>query len=187
MPKIVEGRPWPKDRSQIERSVVALFAQSPSRSYHQADWYKTNIDPSVAESWPRYAGDRRVPEPLGFPFLRKAQLAGLVAVRTTALQELRDANPGAVNGMVTQSLGGKVYACTLPEGVEPCKATVDNEDYEVIAGRIGRGSAKLMSALIVPETSQIVIPEITVNDVRQFDPQPFVPQLSYPWEKVPVL
>lgn len=187
MPKITEGQPWPRRRNAVERAAVRLFAGSSSKNYHQADWYETDINPELAEYWPKYAGDRRVPESFGIPILRKAKLAGIVAVRTEALKEIRGANPGAVNGMVTRSLGGKVYACMLPEGVEPWRSGMDGQDCEITAARIGQGTLYFMPTVIVPETSRIIVPEATVGDVRRFDPREFVPQLKPPFEHVPVL
>lgn len=187
MPKIIEGQPWPRKRNAVERAAVRFFAGSSSENYHQADWYETDIDPQTAGSWPKFTGDRRVPEPFGIPILKASLYAGIVAVRTEALKEIRDANPGAVNGMVTRSLGGKVYACMLPEGVEPWKSGIDGQDCEITAARIGRGTLYFMPALVVPEESRIIVPEVSMGDVRQFGPREFVPRLKSPFEHVPVL
>lgn len=187
MKRIVEGKPWPGPHSAVVRWGQEVFAGSTSKNYHRADWFQTDIDPKIAKSWPTFNGDPNVPEPLGVPILRMARWAGLVATRTAILDDIRREYPTAVDGVVTRSLGGNVWACILPKDIKFAKSSMDGQPCEIVGARIGQHKLYVMSSLIVPETSDIIIPAIDPGDVRPLGPHEFVPRLPELFAKVPVV
>jgi hypothetical protein len=153
---IKEGLPWPESRNRLAGAALNAFLGSRSPNFAPVEWHRTAIPPEDANAWPEFDGDPRVWEWRGIWYPPQAKWAGIVAVRSSFTETMREHSPHLKDGVATVSLGGDVWAGIMPKGFG--RIEVGDETYDAVAGRIGRNALRITPVLIDPEISQVIVP-----------------------------
>src|SRR5688572_26580045 len=148
--KIVEGEPWPKQRSAVTRLAQKVFLGPTGPNAAVVDWHRTNVSKIMTGNWPRVPGD-----PAALPWWPHSWEHGAaLAVPPSFVTETLREEPTAVEGAAFLSALGSIVAGRLPEG-----RTFGNlSGWATMVGRTGRGTQVMSPVMIVPETSRLFIP-----------------------------
>lgn len=146
----------------------------PSRSFIPVDWHPTDCPSEITDGW------REFP-PVGKPY----EYAGIIAVQTTVMQELRNnkSTPGELAEGVAILRKRRVWAALLPAGFG--RVTVAQQECVSVARPIGNEPLRVMPVFINLRDSGLLVPE--TSDVQMFSPTPYTPGLRGVYAQTPLV